>query len=188
MRKPEPAAIAAAVDDAVKTVAAVPRRAAGVLAGAVISPVPGALVAVGVLVRRQVAVFCLADRARRPLRAGRRAARAGLGFAFRIAAALPLAGHAVRAIAVGLPRAIVSRRIAHGYRDRIAHLAAVVALHIVPRGLGAGGGAGQLAGRLVREAVLKVAVFFMANITHRPLRAGRRTAGTRDVRLGIGTA
>ena len=76
----------------------------------------------------------------------------------------------------------MTQRVANGNRDRIAHRVAVVALRIIFRGLGAGGGADQLAGCLGREAVRrKVAVFSFAAVAHGFLRAGRRAAGMRSL-------
>src|SRR5699024_1073409 len=81
----------------------------------------------------------------------------------------------------GRAAVVVTQRVAYGHRDRIAHLVAVVALCVVLRGLGAGGGAGQLAGCLGREAVRpKVAVFSFAVFAHGFLRAGGRAAVMRN--------
>ena len=91
-------------------------------------------------------------------RAGRRDGGVGnggmaLGFVQHCAAAL--AGADLR-LCTGGGRAavIVAHRVANGDRLRLAHRAAAVALHVVLRGLGAGGGAGQFVGGLAGKAVV----------------------------------
>ena len=115
--------------------------------------------------------------------AGRLAA--GAGFRCHIAARA-----AVRAVAVALP--VVVQRLAYGHRDRVAHRVAVLALYVVLRGLGAGGGAGQFVRRLVRKAVRrKFAVFYSSSVrpicctpcAPRTLCAGSRSPPVRFLKL-----
>ena len=117
-------------------------------------------------------------------RAGR--GRAAVVVAFRAvqhrAAALAgadLIGRAGR----GRTAVIVAHWVANGNRDRVAHRVAVVALCVILRSLGAGGGAGQLAGGPGRETVRrKIAVFSFAAVAHGFLRAGGRAAVMRNLR------